>query len=92
MIGVRSAHLQFPDVGKAIDDLFRRDGNFRDMCEELADLESAISSIDDLPWACRTDLLADWLAARERLTREMAEALARANVIPIGRGRRGPRC
>jgi hypothetical protein len=61
------------------------------MCEELADLESAISSIDDLPWARRTDLLADWLAARERLTEEMANALAQANVIPIVRGHRGPR-
>ena len=91
MMGSHFAHLRFPDIGNTVDDLFCRDGNFRDMCEELAELESAIGSSHNLPWAHRADLLADWHAARERLLLEMANALAQANVIPMGRGHHGPR-
>jgi hypothetical protein len=45
-IGIRLARTQFPGLRNVIDELLRRDENFRDMCEELADLEEAIASAD----------------------------------------------
>ena len=39
-IGASLARLRFPDQRGSIDLLLRRDENFRDMCEELAELDS----------------------------------------------------
>jgi hypothetical protein len=41
-VGVRLARMQFPHMEGKIEDLLRREENFRDMCEELADLDCAI--------------------------------------------------
>jgi hypothetical protein len=50
---------------------------------ELAELDWAIMG------ATRGDnVLADWTAARDRLIQELADALLRANVIPIEKGHR----
>jgi len=79
--GVRLARLRFPDLTNVIEDVLRRDENFRDMCEELADLEEAIASIDTRP-GLSSDVLADWMALRDRQIQVIAEALSRANVVP----------
>jgi hypothetical protein len=85
-IGACLARRLFPDFGDKIDIMLNWDGNFRDMCEELADLTCAI--LEGSPY---DNVLADWIAARDRLTEEMADALSRANVIPIEQGHRAPR-
>jgi hypothetical protein len=82
--GARLARLQFPEMGDKIEHLLRREANFRDMCEELADLDCAITGATR-----RDDVLADWIAARDRLIQEMADTLLRANVMPIEKGHRG---
>jgi hypothetical protein len=81
--GVHLARQRFPALLGKIETLLGRDDNFRDMCEELADLTSAILQGTPDDW-----VLADWISARERLTDEMADALSRANVIPIQQGHR----
>jgi hypothetical protein len=82
-IGARLARLQFPDTGSKIEALRRRDANFRDMCERLADLDCALSTILDVPGTRRRAVLNGLVAARGRLTQEMADALSRAEVVPI---------
>jgi len=77
---------RFPDMGEKIENMLRWDSNFRDMCEELADLTCAI-----LEGSPHNHVLDDWIAARDRLTKEMADALSRANVIPMEQGHRVPR-
>ena len=90
-VGAQLAWLRFPELRERIKDLLCRDANFRDMCEELADLDCAISAVgDDTGTRCR-EVLDDWISARDRLTREMADALFRANVIPIDQGHRARR-
>jgi hypothetical protein len=84
-IGIRLARTQFPGLRNAIDELLRRDENFRDMCEELADLEEAIASADIRPNVA-SDVLAEWVSLRDRQVQVMADALSRANVVSIRRG------
>jgi hypothetical protein len=77
-LGVHLARQRFPALLGEIETMFGRDDNFRDMCEELAPLTSAIlkGTPDDR-------VLADWISARERLTDEIADALSRANLIAL---------
>jgi hypothetical protein len=81
-VGARLARLHFPGIDDAISRLLRRDGNFRDMCVELAELEAAIVNASAAGEA-QPDIVADWIAVRHRLIAEMAEALSLANVVPI---------
>ena len=70
-LGTRLARLHFPEAGDKIEHRLRRDDDFRDMCEDLADLDRAI-----MGGTRRNDVLAEWIAARDRLVQEMADALA----------------
>jgi hypothetical protein len=71
IVGARLARLHFPDATRQIEHLLLQDGNFRDMCEELADLDRAI-----MGGTRRDEVLAEWIAARDRLVQEMADTLA----------------
>src|SRR5215208_936485 len=70
-LGARLARLHFPDAGGIIEHRFRGDDDFHDMCEELADLDRAI-----MGGTRRDGVLAEWIAARDRLVQDMAGALA----------------
>jgi hypothetical protein len=74
-IGARLARMRFPSLDSRVDVLLRRDGNFRNMCEELAELDCAVSTLNEV--GGRREVLADWEAARDRLTKEMGDALSR---------------
>ena len=80
-LGARLARLHCPEAAGKIEHLFRRDGNFRDMCEELADLDRAI-----MGGTRRDGVLAEWIAARDRLVQDMAGALAQVEREPDREG------
>jgi hypothetical protein len=80
-LGARLARLHCPEAAGKIETLVRRDGNFRDMCEELADLDRAI-----MGGTGRDDVLAEWIAARDRLVQDMADALAQVEREPDPKG------
>lgn len=82
---------RFPACSRTIEELIARDGDFRDMCEELAEAEAALQAAEALPPALRADRRAEWTDAITRLEAEIARALKKANVIPIGRANQ-PKC
>jgi hypothetical protein len=82
--GELAALRRFPAERPAIKELIARDGDFRDMCEELAEAEFALEAAELLPLAVRAERMAEWAAAIDRLAAEMLRALGEANVIRIG--------
>lgn len=62
------------------------DQNFRDMCEELAEAEAALSRADQLPLPIRAARKAEWQDLVERLAREVDAALqekqTRSHIVP----------
>ena len=75
-IGARLAKMRFPGLGGKVKDLLRQDGSFRAMCEEVAEVDCAIATLNEV--GGRREVLADWVAARDRLTTRMGDALSRA--------------
>jgi hypothetical protein len=82
--GVVAALRRFPADRKAIEELILRDGDFRDMCDELAEAEGALSAVEQLPTAVRAERTAEWVASIEHLAFEIARALREANVVRVG--------
>ena len=80
-LGTRLARLHFPDAAGKIEHRLRRDDDFHDMCEELADLDRAI-----MGGTRRDGVLAEWIAARDRLVQDMADALAKVERDPDREG------
>jgi hypothetical protein len=80
-LGARLARLHFPDAAGKIEHRLRRDDDFSDMCEELADLDRAI-----MGGTRRDGVLAEWIAARDRLVQDMADALAKVERDPDRKG------
>jgi hypothetical protein len=83
--GVLAAIRRFPTRRSAIEALVIRNENFRDMCEELAIAESALSTIDQLDERVRNERRLEWLGCIRRLLKEMEDELPGMNVIPINR-------
>lgn len=79
-----AARQRFPACGHDIRFMMDRNEAFFEMCEELAMADMALANIASVP-AAERDTRADecrvWI---ERLTAEIAEALERSNVIPMG--------
>jgi hypothetical protein len=80
-LGARLARLHFPEAGGKIEHRLRRDDDFHDMCEELAHLDRAI-----MGGTRRNGVLAEWIAARDGLVQEMADALAKVERDPDRKG------
>lgn len=75
---------RFPADQKAIEQLILRDGDFRDMCDELAEAEAALRAAEKLPLTIRAERMAEWSASIERLSFEIARALREANLVRVG--------
>ncbi len=79
---------RFPDRAHDIKSLMGRNEEFCEMCEELAMAEGALANIAAIPPAERGARIEEckvWIA---RLTGEIAEALEKSNVVPMGTHRR----
>lgn len=76
-----SALRRFPELELKIRRMIAADQTFRDMCEELAEAEAALSRVEQLPLPVREARKAEWQEITERLTREIDAAL-RGNQPP----------
>lgn len=74
-----AATRRFPLFELPIKRLIEADENFRDICEELAEAESALAAVDKLPAALRETRRAEWQALVDRLIVEVEAALGRGN-------------
>ena len=86
--GTRAALRRFPDKARLIEELTARSEDFRDICDELADVERALLAAKDTPLEVREERIAEWEGWIDRLTAEIAAALESANVVPLDRGTR----
>lgn len=85
--GKRAALRRFPQEAHSIEDLTARSEDFRDMCDELAAAEQGLLATKDVRPEIREERIAEWAGWIDRLTAEIAAALSKSNVIPLGRGK-----
>ena len=72
---VSAAVRRFPQFELAIHRLMDRSESFRDMCEELAEAELALSRVDQMPPALREARRAEWQELVDRLVGEVGAVL-----------------
>lgn len=82
-----AALRRFPQSELAIRRLMERSEAFRDMCEELAEAEAALSKVDGIPSALREARKAEWQDLVNRLVGEVATALQDKDVVVKPRAR-----
>jgi hypothetical protein len=70
-----AAVRRFPQFELAIHRLMDRDEIFRDMCEELAEAELALSRVDLLPPTLSEARRAEWQELVDRLVAEVGAAV-----------------
>lgn len=66
---------RFPDLELPIRRLFETSENFRDICEELAEAEIALSSAENAAAASNEDRAAEWRELVDRLVGEVELAI-----------------
>jgi hypothetical protein len=76
-----AALRRFPDFELAIRRLMDRSEAFRDMCEELAEAEVALSNVDEVLPASREARRVEWQGLVDRLVREVETALQDKDVV-----------
>ena len=86
---VSAAVRRFPQFELAIHRLMERDESFRDMCEELAEAELALSRVDTVPPTLREARRAEWQDLVQRLVGEVKAAVM--NTDAVARSRASPR-
>ena len=72
---ISAAVRRFPRFELAIHRLMDRSESFRDMCEELAEAELALSRVDQFPPAVREARRAEWQELVDRLVGEVGDVL-----------------
>lgn len=65
--------------------MIETDQTFRDMCEELAEAEAALSRVDQLPPPIRAARSAEWEDLVGRLAREVEAALREKQAVAQSR-------
>lgn len=85
--GLASALRRFPTHAAEIRTLMERDENFRSICEDLACVEQALLSVDQLPKDIRDERRREFTDLVDSLAVEIERALKPPNVIPITRHR-----
>ncbi|WP_192179786.1 hypothetical protein [Mesorhizobium amorphae] len=90
---VSAAVRRFPQFELTVHRLMDRSETFRDMCEELADAELALSRVEELPTALREARRSEWQELVDRLTGEVGAVLNAdvARIPAIGRIRTTPK-
>ena len=66
---------RFPNFELSIRRLLETDENFRDICEELAEAEYALSAVETMPDALRGVRRAEWQELIDRLVCEVEAAI-----------------
>jgi hypothetical protein len=87
---VSAAVRRFPQFELAIHRLMERCEAFREMCEELAEAELALSRVDMVPSALREARRAEWQELVDRLVAEVGAALQDKDVVTRPRAYPGP--
>jgi hypothetical protein len=72
-----AAIRRYPDCELAIRRLIETEEPFRDICEELAEAERALSKVADLPVLSREARRVEWQEIVDRLAGEMKAVLKR---------------
>jgi hypothetical protein len=72
---ISAAVRRFPQFELAIHRLMDRSETFRDMCEELAEAELALSRVDQVSPAVREARRAEWRELVDRLVGEVGAVL-----------------
>jgi hypothetical protein len=83
--GVPAAIRHFPAQATEIEALARESERFRDLCEELAEAEAALSAVDGLDLALRAERRLEWLAFVRWALKEIDADLRQARVVSIDR-------
>jgi hypothetical protein len=86
-----AAVRRFPQFELAIHRLMERDESFRDMCEELAEAESALARVDMVPLALREARRAEWQELVDRLVGEVGAAVLNTDAAARSRVNHWPR-
>ena len=81
---------RFPQFELAVHRLMDRCEAFREMCEELAEAELALASVDMVPPALREARRAEWQELVDRLVAEVGAALQDKDVVTRPRACSGP--
>ncbi|MFK4770354.1 hypothetical protein [Rhizobium sp. ZW T2_16] len=79
--GLAAARERFPDLLRQIDNLFELDEEFRVLCEDLADVKTALNECRHLPAVIRDARRLEYEELIDSLAKEIEQALSRANVI-----------
>jgi hypothetical protein len=80
-----AALRRFPELELTIRRMIEADQTFRDMCEELAEAETALSRVDQLPPPIRAARRAEWQDLVERLAREVDATLQEKQTVARSR-------
>lgn len=83
--GLRAAARRFPALSSEVGALLARDENFRGLCDDLAAAEEALAAAEQLPENLRMARRREYEELIRDLAEEIAEALERANIVPISR-------
>jgi hypothetical protein len=78
---ISAAVRRFPQCELAIHRLMDRCEAFSEMCEELAEAELALSTVDLVPPALREARRAEWQELVDRLVAEVGAALQDKDVV-----------
>ncbi|MDF1635288.1 hypothetical protein [Mycoplana sp. MJR14] len=81
--GLASVLRRFPTHAAQIHALMERSENFRTMCEDLALVEQALLTVDQMPPDIRDDRRREFAELVDGLTAEIARALSDAKVVSI---------
>lgn len=81
--GLASVLRRFPMQAAQIHALMERNENFRTMCEDLACVEQALLTVDQMPVEIRNDRRQEFAELVDGLTAEIARALSDAKVVSI---------
>ncbi|WP_353646544.1 hypothetical protein [Mesorhizobium sp. WSM2239] len=76
-----AALRRFPQFELAIRRLMARSEAFRDMCEELVEVEVALSNVDKIAPALREARRVEWQELIDRLVAEVEAALLEKDVV-----------
>ena len=79
--GLAAALRRFPARERQIEGLFEFDEEFRGLCDDLADAETALQQTGKLPIEIRFSRRIEYQELVESLSAELNEVLLRTNVV-----------
>lgn len=86
--GLDAAVRRFPAQGRQIEHLLHTSESFSALCADLAAAENALSAIDQVPLAVRSERRAEYEALTGGLAAEIEQALRNANIVSFKGARR----